>query len=179
MSLRCSSPSVQFRSEPVFFVGLFARPGIYPLQGNRTLMEMLARWEACSQMPTGISRSPVTRNMVPFHSPTQSSIREKKVSTVEINLGSLRQNMNPAENILLQPYDASLGGPRRIGVCQRRGWQGRRHRAGRARLHFAPASADAIRRISKDAKKSRCAFCARLTVPVAAAVIEVNVSDLV
>src|ERR1700689_2484601 len=33
---------VQFRSEPVFFVGLFVKPGIYPLQGNRTLMEMLS-----------------------------------------------------------------------------------------------------------------------------------------
>jgi protein involved in polysaccharide export with SLBB domain len=30
---------------------------------------------------------------------------EKKISTVEISLGSLRQNINPAENILLQPYD--------------------------------------------------------------------------
>ena len=27
------------------------------------------------------------------------------MSTVEISLGSLRQNINPAENILLQPYD--------------------------------------------------------------------------
>src|SRR5579862_3220562 len=33
---------VQFRSAPVYFVGLFARPGIYPLQGNRTLTEMLS-----------------------------------------------------------------------------------------------------------------------------------------
>jgi polysaccharide export outer membrane protein len=30
---------------------------------------------------------------------------EKKISTVEISLGSLRQNISPAENILLQPYD--------------------------------------------------------------------------
>ena len=33
---------VQFRSEPVFFVGLFARPGIYNLQGTRNLTEMLS-----------------------------------------------------------------------------------------------------------------------------------------
>jgi polysaccharide export outer membrane protein len=32
----------QFRSEPIFFVGAFARPGIYPLQGRRTLVEMLS-----------------------------------------------------------------------------------------------------------------------------------------
>jgi protein involved in polysaccharide export with SLBB domain len=30
---------------------------------------------------------------------------EKKVSTVEISMGSLRENVNPAEDILLQPYD--------------------------------------------------------------------------
>src|SRR5215469_2650981 len=33
---------VQYRSEPVFFVGAFAHPGIYPLQGRRTLVDMLA-----------------------------------------------------------------------------------------------------------------------------------------
>ena len=32
----------QFRSEPVFFVGVFRAPGIYPLQGRRTLVEMLS-----------------------------------------------------------------------------------------------------------------------------------------
>ncbi|MCL4181769.1 MAG: polysaccharide export protein, partial [Verrucomicrobia bacterium] len=32
---------VQFRSDPVFFVGAFRLPGIYPLTGRRTLVEML------------------------------------------------------------------------------------------------------------------------------------------
>jgi polysaccharide export outer membrane protein len=30
---------------------------------------------------------------------------EKKVSSVEIGLGSLRENVNPAEDIVLEPYD--------------------------------------------------------------------------
>ena len=30
---------------------------------------------------------------------------EKKISTVEISMASLRENVNPAEDILLQPYD--------------------------------------------------------------------------
>src|SRR5262249_40512368 len=30
---------------------------------------------------------------------------EKKVSTVEISMGSLRDNVNPAEDIVLEPYD--------------------------------------------------------------------------
>ena len=30
---------------------------------------------------------------------------EKKISTVEISMGSLRENVNPAEDIILQPFD--------------------------------------------------------------------------
>jgi len=95
----------QFRSEPVFFVGLFVRPGIYPLQGNRTLMEMLSSVGGLLQ--TADRHITVTRHEEygPIPLPDAIVDPEKKVSTVEINLGSLRQNMNPAENILLQPYD--------------------------------------------------------------------------
>jgi polysaccharide export outer membrane protein len=74
---------VQFRSEPVFFVGAFRNPGIYPLAGRRTLVEMLT----AIPLPNAIVDP------------------EKKISTVEISLGSLRENVNPAEDILLQPYD--------------------------------------------------------------------------
>jgi polysaccharide biosynthesis/export protein len=95
----------QFRSEPIFFVGLFARPGIYTLQGNRTLMEMLS--SAGNLLPNADRRITITRHEEygPIPLPDAIVDPEKKVSTVEINLGSLRQNMNPAENILLQPYD--------------------------------------------------------------------------
>jgi polysaccharide export outer membrane protein len=96
---------VQFRSEPVFFVGLFVRPGVYPLQGNRTLVEMLA--SVGGLQPTADRHIKVTRHEEygPIPLPDAIVDPEKKVSTVEISLGSLRQNMNPAENILLQPYD--------------------------------------------------------------------------
>jgi polysaccharide biosynthesis/export protein len=96
---------VQFRSEPVFFVGLFVRPGIYPLQGNRTLMEMLS--SVGGLMQNADRYVTVTRHAEygPIPLPDAIVDAEKKVSTVQINLGSLRQNMNPAENILLQPYD--------------------------------------------------------------------------
>ncbi len=56
-------------------------------------------------MPTGTLRSRGTKSMVPFPLPDAIVDTEKKISTVEISLGSLRQNLNPAENILLQPYD--------------------------------------------------------------------------
>jgi polysaccharide export outer membrane protein len=96
---------VQFRSAPVYFVGLFMRPGIYPLQGNRTLTEMLS--SVGGMQPYASRHITVTRHEEYGAIPLPGAIvdPEKKVSTVEISLGSLRQNVNPAENILLQPYD--------------------------------------------------------------------------
>ncbi|MGA2215876.1 MAG: polysaccharide biosynthesis/export family protein, partial [Bryobacteraceae bacterium] len=96
---------VQFRSAPVYFVGLFTRPGIYPLQGNRTLTEMLT--SVGGMLPNASRHLVITRHEEYGPIPLPSAVvdPEKKISTVEISLGSLRQNINPAENILLQPYD--------------------------------------------------------------------------
>jgi polysaccharide biosynthesis/export protein len=96
---------VQFRSEPVFFVGMFVRPGIYPLQGTRSLTEMLT--SVGGTQPNADRHIKITRHEEygPIPLPDAVVDSEKKVSTVEISLGSLRQNINPAENILLQPYD--------------------------------------------------------------------------
>jgi polysaccharide export outer membrane protein len=96
---------VQFRSEPVFFVGLFTKPGVYPLQGNRTLVEMLSTVGGLQRDAS--RRIKVTRHEEygPIPLPDAVVDTQKKISTVEVSIGSLTQNMNPAENILLQPYD--------------------------------------------------------------------------
>jgi polysaccharide export outer membrane protein len=96
---------VQFRSSPVFFVGAFKNPGIYPLQGTRTLVEMLTA--IGSIQPNASRRLKVTRRAEYGPIPLPNAVEDpvKKVSTVEISLGSLRENVNPAEDILLQPYD--------------------------------------------------------------------------
>lgn len=96
---------VQFRSEPVFFVGLFTRPGIYNLQGTRNLTEMLSNVGGTA--PNASRHITITRHEEygPIPLPTAVVDPEKKISSVEISLGSLRENVNPAENILLQPYD--------------------------------------------------------------------------
>ena len=95
----------QFRSEPVFFVGLFQRPGIYPLQGRRTLVEMLS--SIGGLQPNASRHIKVTRRMeygtIPL--PNAAEDPEKKISSVEISMGSLRENVNPAEDIVLQPFD--------------------------------------------------------------------------
>ena len=95
----------QLRSEPVFLVGAFRVPGIYPLQGRRTLVEMLTL--AGGTQPYASRRVKVTRRAEygPLPLPNAIEDQQKKLSTVEISLDSLTQNINPEEDILLQPYD--------------------------------------------------------------------------
>jgi polysaccharide biosynthesis/export protein len=96
---------VQFRSEPVFFVGAFQRPGIYPLQGRRTLVEMIS--SVGGLQPRASRRIRVTRraeySLIPLPGVTEDP--EKKTNWVEISMGSLRESINPAEDIVLKPFD--------------------------------------------------------------------------
>jgi len=96
---------VQFRSEPVFFLGAFRTPGIYPLQGGRTLVEMLAL--VGGLQPTASRRIKITRRAEYGTLDLPNAIKDpqRKVSTVEVSLDSLTQNVNPAEDIILKAYD--------------------------------------------------------------------------
>ena len=96
---------VQFSSEPVFFVGAFKAPGIYPLQGRRTLVEMMS---AIGGLQPGASRRiKLTRRKeygdIPL--PNKVPAPDGSGASVEINMASLRDNLNPAEDIILQPFD--------------------------------------------------------------------------
>jgi polysaccharide biosynthesis/export protein len=97
--------TTQLHSAPVFFVGLFNRPGVYTLQGNESLIQMLSTVGGLS--PNADRHIKVTRQGEYGVIPLSSAVvdPEKKVSTVEINIGNLRTSLSPAENILLQPYD--------------------------------------------------------------------------
>jgi polysaccharide export outer membrane protein len=96
---------VQFRREPVFFVGAFKNPGIYPLLGRRTLVEMLA--SIGGLQPNASRRIKVTRRDEVGKLPLPNTVEDpvNKVSSVEISMGSLRENVNPAEDIELEPFD--------------------------------------------------------------------------
>jgi polysaccharide biosynthesis/export protein len=95
----------QFSSEPVFFVGAFRSPGIYPLQGRRNLVEMMA--SIGGLQPNASRRLKVTRpseyGRIPL--PSSQETTDGKGTFVEINMASLRENVNPAEDIVLQPFD--------------------------------------------------------------------------
>jgi polysaccharide export outer membrane protein len=96
---------VQFASEPVFFVGAFKVPGIYPLQGRRTLVEMMSAIGGLQ--PGAARRIKVTRRKEYGDIPLPNAVpaADGSASSVEINMASLRDNLNPAEDILLQPFD--------------------------------------------------------------------------
>ncbi|MBZ5634647.1 MAG: polysaccharide export protein [Acidobacteriia bacterium] len=95
----------QFRSEPVFFLGAFRVPGLYPLQGRRTLVEMLAYIGGLQ--PNASRRIKVQRRSEYGSIPLPNAVvdPDKKVSSVEISLDSLTQNINPEEDLLLEPFD--------------------------------------------------------------------------
>jgi polysaccharide biosynthesis/export protein len=96
---------VQYRSEPVFFLGAFHSPGIYPLQGGRTLVEMLAA--VGGLLPTASRRITITRRAEygTIDLPNAFKDPSRKFSSVEISLDSLTRNVNPAEDIVLKAYD--------------------------------------------------------------------------
>ena len=95
----------QFRSEPVFVVGDFRAPGIYPLQGRRTLIEVLTA--VGGLQPNASRRIKVTRRAEygPIPSPNVIVDPVKKVSFIEVSLESLTQDINPADDIILLSYD--------------------------------------------------------------------------
>lgn len=96
---------VQFSSEPVFFVGAFKAPGIYPLAGRRNLVEMMS--SIGGLLPTASRRIKVTRRKeygaIPL--PDVVTAPDGSSASIEINMASLRDNLNPMEDIILQPFD--------------------------------------------------------------------------
>jgi len=96
---------VQFRSEPVFFIGAFNAPGIYPLQGRRTLVEMMTLVGGLA--PNASRRIRLTRRkeMGPIALPNAVDDQTGKGMTVEIPLNVLTRDINPPEDLLLMPYD--------------------------------------------------------------------------
>jgi len=169
---------VQFRSEPVFFVGLFTRPGIYNLQGTRNLTEMLSNVGGTS--PLASRHITITRHEEygPIPLPTAVVDPEKKISTVEISLGSLRENVNPAENILLQPYDViSVGRAELVYMNGEVGKTGGIELGERDSVSMLQAISQSGG-LSRDAKKSKVRILRPILGTNRRAVIEVDVSQL-
>src|SRR5581483_4015770 len=103
---------------------------------------------------------------------------EKKVSTVEISIGSLRQNINPAENILLQPYDViSVGRAEMVYVNGEVGRVGGKELGERDSISIAQVLSQAGG-FSRDAKKSKVRILRPILNTNRRAVIEVDAKGL-
>jgi protein involved in polysaccharide export with SLBB domain len=89
LSQRYSSTLLNFGGAPVFFVGMFQRPGIVTLQGRRTLLEMLAYMGGLQ--PNASRRIRIRRRLEygPIPLPNAVEDSEKKTSTVEISFASI------------------------------------------------------------------------------------------
>jgi polysaccharide export outer membrane protein len=96
---------VRMRSEPIFFNGAFKNPGIYTLQGRRTLVEMIS--SIGGMQPNARHRLKLTRRkergVIPLPNPTEDP--DGRSTTVEISVNSLQQTFDPAQDIELLPYD--------------------------------------------------------------------------
>jgi polysaccharide biosynthesis/export protein len=95
----------QFKTAPIFVVGAFRAPGIYPLQGKRTLVEVLTSIGGLA--PSAGRRIRLTRRMdagkIPLPNATVSA--DGLYSSIEINIVSLQTSINPAEDVELEAYD--------------------------------------------------------------------------
>jgi len=96
---------VMTRNQPVFFVGSFRTPGMYPLTGNRTLLEMLG-WVG-GVTPNTARRITVTRrsdySTVTLPGGEVDPVR--KSSTLHIALSDGAFAIRPEDDIPLAPYD--------------------------------------------------------------------------
>jgi len=168
----------QFRSEPVFFVGLFVRPGVYPLQGNRSLLEMLTA--VGGLLPNADRHITITRQAEYGTIPLPDAVYdpEKRISTVEISWASLSQNVNPAENILLQPYDRiSVGRAERVYVNGEVLKVGGQELGERDTISIAQVLSEAGG-FAKDANKSKVRILRPIENTNRRAVIEVDAKEL-
>jgi polysaccharide export outer membrane protein len=95
----------QFHTEPVFLLGSFKAPGVYTLEGKRTLVDMLAI--SGGLLPDASLQIKLTRRVEYGPIPLPGAVKspDGKSESVTINLVSIGETANPAENIFVQPYD--------------------------------------------------------------------------
>lgn len=80
----------QFRTEPVVLTGAFKAPGIYPLQGRRTLGDMVAA--AGGLTPDASGQLRVTRRLEPGSTPLANAEDDPdgKISTIQMSTSEVK-----------------------------------------------------------------------------------------
>jgi polysaccharide export outer membrane protein len=95
----------EFRSQPVTIIGAVTNPGIHQLQGQKTLVEMLAMAGGVRADAGYVAR--ITRRrewgLLPLTAAKVDAAGEFRIA--DVNLAAVMDAANPQENILLKPYD--------------------------------------------------------------------------
>ncbi|HXM46177.1 MAG TPA: polysaccharide biosynthesis/export family protein [Bryobacteraceae bacterium] len=95
----------EFRSQPVSIVGAVATPGVHQLEGQKTLVEMLAI--AGGLRPDAGPSVKLTRRLefgrIPLPGAADDSTHQ--FSIAEVNLKSVMEAKNPEFNIAIRPHD--------------------------------------------------------------------------
>ena len=95
----------EFRSQPVSVVGAVAAPGVHQLEGQKTLVEMLA--VAGGLRPDAGPTVMITRRLefgrIPLPGATDDPTHQ--FSIAEVNLKSVMEAKNPEFNIPIRPHD--------------------------------------------------------------------------
>jgi polysaccharide export outer membrane protein len=94
---------MRYRADPVYLVGGFRSPGTYPLQGQRTVGEMLLT--AGGLAPGAVRRIRLARKNE-YGAITLPATRQTESGTVaEMVINNSGQLANPSDDIALKPYD--------------------------------------------------------------------------
>jgi len=95
----------EFRSQPVSVLGAVKTPGVQQVQGGKTLFEMLSLAGGLDTNSGSTLR--LTRRLewgrIPLANATDDQTGQYSVA--EVSLKSIFDAQNPAENILVRPYD--------------------------------------------------------------------------
>lgn len=95
----------EFKSEPVSILGQVGAPGVHQLEGQKTLLEILA--VAGGLRPEAGSTITVTRRMEYGRVPVLGAVDDPthQFSIGEINLKAVTEGKHPELNILIKPHD--------------------------------------------------------------------------
>ncbi len=98
---------VQGSPEPVFLVGQFKSPGLYPLQPGETLVRILTDSGGLQPNASRVIRLTRRKEQGPIPLPNTRANLDGSTSA-EISLSTLQNNLSPAEGLALRPFDVIL-----------------------------------------------------------------------
>jgi polysaccharide export outer membrane protein len=95
----------EFKSQPVSIVGAVTQPGVHQLEGQKTLVEVLA--SAGGLRPDAGPTVKITRRLEYGRIPLPGAADDptRQFSIAEVNLRSVMEAKNPEFNILIRPHD--------------------------------------------------------------------------